>query len=530
MGKIKNFIQENFLIDNAITGEFVPFIFNPVQSKYYDILINEYGEDLEGACVREMDLKARKEGFTSLILGIFAALDLNSRTACRSLEISYKEDATRQHFRRYRNYVLSTFQKDPGKWSKDLEKKLFKSIVEGSELVNAHNLASFYVGTASTKTGERGGTVQRILFSEEAHYPNTGIINASEIINGTASMVAVGHGMIFRETTANGFNHFKKSWGMAKRKEINYRPRFFSYKEFYTPEQFEEIKMGFSDKSLIAQEYPENEIEAFLSTGRPVFDQKKLSKMAELVAKPFGVGDLVDNESKIEFVPDPMGKLTIYLPFRDHKRYMIAADVAGGIPEGAQIVPEDSDHRAWSVGAVFDRSSWEIVAELRLRCDPGEFGRLLCTLGEFYNWAVLVPEANNHGAATMEAIKAEDYPHLLQTTELWPDEPKRAGFPTNSRTKPLILTALRKAVNEEAYRENSVVTIEEMQAACFKDDGSMGSEGGFLDCVITRCIGLYCLKFLGLDETYRGVGDEGKVSASGRKKVVRYNSGRIRAA
>ena len=241
--KIKKFIAENFLIDSAITGEFVPFIFNDVQTKYYKILIDTYGEALE--FVRDIILKARKEGFTSLVLGIFAALDLHARTATRSLEISYKDDATRQHFRRYRNFILSAFQPKPAKWTKDLERNVFRSTTEGSELVMAHNLASFYVGTASTKTGERGGTVQRILFSEEAHYPNTGIIRASEIIDGTASMVAVGQGMIFRETTANGFNHFKRSWGMAKRKELNYAPRFFSYKEFYTAEQFEQIKLGF---------------------------------------------------------------------------------------------------------------------------------------------------------------------------------------------------------------------------------------------------------------------------------------------
>src|SRR3990167_4943095 len=132
--RIKKFVEENFLIDNAITGEFVPFKFNPVQTKYYDILINEYGEDLEGACVREMDLKARKEGFTSLILGIFAALDLNSTAACRSLEISYKEDAPSQHFRRYKNFILSTFQPDPGKWDRALDRRIFKSVTEGAEL------------------------------------------------------------------------------------------------------------------------------------------------------------------------------------------------------------------------------------------------------------------------------------------------------------------------------------------------------------------------------------------------------------
>lgn len=501
--KIKKFIEENFLIDSAITGEMVPFKFNTVQNKYFDILVNEYGEDFENACIREMDLKARKEGFTSLILGVFAAMDIMSRNPVRSLEISYKEDATRQHFRRYKGYVLSTFQPNPSKWDKALESKVFKSTLEGSELVLSHNLASFYVGTASTRTGERGGTVQRILFSEEAHYQNTGVIRASEIVNGTASMVAVGHGMIFRETTAKGFNHFRKSWTMAKRGDINYKPRFFGWREFYTSEQFKEICAGFSDKSMIPQEYPETELEAFLTSGRPHFNQSKLADMAKNVSKPFGIGFLKDDKHTIEFVRDEAGKLTMFMPRRDHGNYLIAADVAGGIPEGADIVAEDADHRAWSVAAVYDRSSWEVVAELRLRCDPGEFGRMLCVLGEFFNWAILAPEANNHGAATIEAIKTQEYPHLLYTTDLWKDEAKHAGFPTNSKTKAKIVTAVQNAIDNQSYKENSLVAIEEMQAATYSDDGSMVSEGGFLDCVITRGIGLYCLQFLTLDESYR---------------------------
>lgn len=513
--KIKSFIEENFLIDDAITGQFVPFKFNQVQNKYYDVLVNEYGEDLSGSCLREMVLKARKEGMTSMILGIFAALDLNSTTANRSLEISYKDDATRQHFRRYKNYILSAFDSNPGHWNKDLERKVFKSITEGSELVFMHNQASFYVGTASTKTGERGGTVQRILFSEEAHYPNTKILRAAEIINGTASMVAVGHGMIFRETTAKGFNHFKKSWGMATRGETSYRPRFFGWKDFYTQAQFDEICRGFTEKSLIPQEYPNNATEAFLVSGRPRFPQHKLAEMEKRVAKPYDIGFLKDDKHTIEFVSYDKGKLTLWLPPRDFRKYLIAADVAGGIPEGAELDSEDADHRAWSVGTVFDRSSWEVVAELRLRCDPGEFGRMLAILGEFYEYAIVVPEANNHGAATIEAMKAVKYPHILNTSMIWPKETERAGFPTNERTKTLILTALYNAIEQKGYKENSVVAIEEMQSAVYAADGTMTSEGSFLDCVITRAIGLYCLKFLTLDESYRaGKDDSNSIVAS----------------
>ena len=74
--KIRAFIEQNFLVDHAETGEFVPFKFNSVQSKYYDMLCKDYLENENFSGAREIILKARKEGFTSLILAIFVAVSI----------------------------------------------------------------------------------------------------------------------------------------------------------------------------------------------------------------------------------------------------------------------------------------------------------------------------------------------------------------------------------------------------------------------------------------------------------------------
>lgn len=265
--KLRGLIEKYFLIDDAETGQLVPFIFRPVQARYYEDLCKDYSEEENFNGLREMILKARKEGFTSLILGLFAATMILSKHPIRFLEISYKDDATKQHFRRIKTFILSYYKKKTGiEDERRLEKQIFKSVNEGSEFVLAKNGASFYVGTASVRTGERGGTVQGCLFSEIAHYPDTGILNASEILEATRNMVAVGSGMIFLESTANSRNHFYRLWQQAKAGEVDYKPRFFSWKEFYTPEQFELIKAGFGDKRLIVQEYPDNDKEAFIAS------------------------------------------------------------------------------------------------------------------------------------------------------------------------------------------------------------------------------------------------------------------------
>lgn len=289
--KYREFIEAYFDIDDPETGQMVPFRFRPVQSRYYEMLCQEYGEDTSFRGLREIILKARKEGFTSLVLALFCADMLMNRHPVRYLEISYKDDATRQHFRRAEGYILSYFAKKTGVTDrKQLRRMVFDTYNDGHEVVLAHNGASFYVGTASTRTGERGGTVQGLLFTEAAHYPDTGIISASEIIESSRNMVAVGTGMIFMETTANGFNHFRTTWQQAERGEVDYRPRFFSWREFYTPEQFEQIKAGFTDKRLIAQEYPETPEDAFLTSGNSFFDIESLRLQLAATRDPIREG------------------------------------------------------------------------------------------------------------------------------------------------------------------------------------------------------------------------------------------------
>lgn len=302
--RIRAFIEEYFWIDDAETAKLVPFKFRKPQEKYYALLCADYLERNEFRGAREIILKARKEGFTSMVLAIFCAVLLLSKDPIRFLEISYKDDATKQHFRRAKIYILSYYAKkfniDPslvvtGDVQKNLEKIVFKTLNEGSEMVLAHNGASFYVGTASTRTGERGGTVQGVLFTEAAFYPNTGILRADEIIESTKSQLHVGTGMVFIETTANGANFFQSLWNKAVAKIIDYKPRFFSWRDFYTEQEFAIVKGEFADESMLRQEYPETPNEAFILSGSPFFNKNTLLTMQRLAdqIKPIYQGDLL---------------------------------------------------------------------------------------------------------------------------------------------------------------------------------------------------------------------------------------------
>lgn len=323
----KRIIEDYFLIDDAVSGAMVPFKLRPVQERYYAELQKSYKEESGFDGLREQILKARKEGFTSFILGLGMAIGIQDDNPSRFLEISYKDDATKQHFTRAKNFALSYFGKKLSmRWNDpDLAKKIFTTYKENEEFTLAHNGFTFYVGSASTRTAERGGTVRMILFTESAHYPDTGIMKASEIIEGTASQVAVGRGLIFEESTANGFNHFKRRWDQSVRGERTYKPRFFSWREFYTEDEFATISGEYSDKKMLKQEYPENPTEAFLTSGNPFFAQDAIDWYSRNTKTP-----LPYDSNGIIYDPMYRDLFRQFRPFKQGELIIVHADTAGG--------------------------------------------------------------------------------------------------------------------------------------------------------------------------------------------------------
>ncbi len=129
--------------------------------------------------------------------------------------------------------------------------------IDSSDIELRHNRAHFYCGTASARTGGRGGVLQKLLFSEAAHYPDTEKMTARETIDGTSQQVDKESGWIFQESTANGKgNYFYETFEQARQGMSRYIKRFFGWRSFYTPAQFEVIKSEFTDMDMLKQEYP----------------------------------------------------------------------------------------------------------------------------------------------------------------------------------------------------------------------------------------------------------------------------------
>ena len=277
----KSFIQDNFAILDYHSQQPVPFKFKAVQNKYYDLLWRDY-PNFEG--LREIVLKARQEGFSSLILALFT-VDFIMVPHSVSICISHRKDSTEQLFRKVKFYIESYCVKN-GFSLKDYLKTDNKGFIESRA-----NNATFYIGTAGAKVGGRGGSARNIHFSECAFYQDTELITASEIVVATSQQVPQGKGMIFIESTANGEgNYYQKEWERAAAKESVYIPRFFGWEEFYTKEWVERKRQEFPNERLWKQEYPNDADEAFISSGSPYFDNSLLQAMMKANMKPLYQG------------------------------------------------------------------------------------------------------------------------------------------------------------------------------------------------------------------------------------------------
>lgn len=287
--RYRDFIETYFAIDEPNTGKLVPFKFNKVQRREYDLLCEEHDIETNGisAPIRDLILKARREGFTSLILALFAADMVLNPDPTIAQEISYKDDATRQHFKRYKTFLTSYFQQ---KGVKDMS-EVFKTDNKNEIELRAYDKDGkevqgpiFKVGTASAKTGERGGTLQKLLFTEAAFYPNTEIMTAKEILNATIRQVDIRSGWIFVESTGKRGTEYESMWRQSSLGQSRFRPRFFGWKEFYSEDEYKLISSEFTDQNLLKQEYPATPEEAFASSASAFTTVDKIKLLTALEA------------------------------------------------------------------------------------------------------------------------------------------------------------------------------------------------------------------------------------------------------
>ena len=364
--------------------------------------------------------------------------------------------------------------------------------------------SKYYIGTAGSKKFGRSSDITRYHLSEFAHWQNPEVLTG---IEEACTDNAIGR----IETTTNGFNHAQILWAASKAGKTRYHPIFLpwyadpSYSmpgstfsvlgeeeqrlvEAYGLSQdqlnWRRAKIqSMSKPELFPQEYPSNDIEAFISSGRPVFDWISLQRHEQKCSEPRWTGDLRDDGKTTSLIPSEHGAFKVWkMPETGHV-YIIGADVAEGLDDGA-----------FSAAVVFDAGTDEQVAEWHGHIAPDLFGDILIDIGRYYNGAKIAPEAwPGPGEVTEAAIVAKNYRNLYEDPETG------KGWQTNRHTKQKACLDLVAAVRDLRIAIRSQELIAEMRSFLYNPKGGMDpAPGSFSDRIMAAAIGWQVVKQAGV--------------------------------
>ena len=381
-------------------GKIVPLEANAHQRKVLD----EYKRQRErGIPVRIAILKPRQTGNSTVSQGLI--YHQNRFHPADAKVVAHDADTTELLFRMAHRF----YDNSPSYEQLPTEAYHRKGLV----FAPPHG-GSITIATAGTKTVGRGSTPLYLHCSETAHYQDAKIVMAS-LLN---AVPKTAESLVIVETTANGMGgYFWTLWHKAKAGQSEFVPIFLSWKDFpeYSlrvphPEGFEASLSGYEralrakhnltleqlnwrrstiqtelngDEDLFKQEYPLDDIEAFLTSGRARFDRPLVMEwpIEDPLRGHLQLEDRYGSEI-LTFIPNREGYLSIFRKPQPGRKYVIGSDVAEGIEiDGA---PTDNRYDK-SSGDVIDRHTGEQVAHLHGHFEPDEFGRQLALLGRYYN-------------------------------------------------------------------------------------------------------------------------------------------------
>jgi len=461
----------------------VPFIFNSNQNRFYE---ERSKGTIIGKSLLFLDaiLKARKEGFSSVIAAIWLHACLFKKNT-KAVIMSEEDGATKRLLERVDYYIKSC----------TIDITLGTDSKQGYSFPETNS--NLWIGTAGQKAFGRGDHITHLHCSEYLFYPKFGILT------GVQEAMRNG-GWCILESTANGSGNDGHKFWKAKN---NFKKHFYGWQDDpqycspdNTPFELEPHETAIK-KSLnlsygqlrwarqkkgsminqydFPQEYPANEAEAFLTSGAKVFQWPDIKRQEDNMRPHKWICNLKNTGNKITIDASPTGNLTIWRTPNDIKgrdqAYLVTGDFAEGIV-GADLTSM----------SVWDVFSWEQVAHWHGCIDPTEGGQAMYDLGCYYNWATLAPETNTPGNVAYAKLQALEYP------KLWHIEQK--PWRTTAKTRPVIISAARTALQESTVVINSPITIDEIKTFVKAKNGKLEADSGCHDdTVIDLSIACYIL-------------------------------------
>jgi hypothetical protein len=472
-------------------GDIVPLTLNEAQKKLARTVFDQI---LQGKPVRIIILKARQMGFSTTTEAIIYYLS-SLQEAKNAFIVAQDHSASENLYDMFRlfNEMAPDIIKPMRKRNNARRLTFENPSKKDKEVRREPGLKSkITVQSAENRVLARSETIHYLHISELAFWPESrkkkhlaSLFAAFSKEPGTVGII---------ESTANGIEIYKEMWDSAVSKKSDYIPLFFAWFEMPdyrmpVPEGFTltkeeiELKEKFNlddeqlewrrytirndfdgDEKTFRQEYPSTPEEAFLVTGRTVFNQDKLDAMTHHTRKgerysvivPPAVEGQGYDWSQIQFIEDERGEFEVFNDYDPNREYCIGADVAEGL-EGGDA----------SAAYIIDAETGEDVAVLHGQMDLDIYAKQLDYVGRMYGNALLGPETNNVGHSVINTLlNVTFYPSLYYhdsyNAEAGKNENK-PGWPTTTVTRPILVDALIEGIREGAWRINDANLLMEMK-------------------------------------------------------------------
>ena len=501
-------------------AEMVPLRLNCIQEAIEDEITRQ---EAMGKPVRIVVLKARQEGVSTYVQGKILSR-ARKRKNTNALVMAHQDKSTKAIFGKAK-YMYEHLPE----WAKPLQRAS-----NAQELV--FNTPTHYRGkeeglnsrisiqTAGSDSVGRSDTYHLAHLSEFAYYVGdpasqlTGIMQAVPKLAGTIVII---------ESTANGYNDFKEIWDGAVAGTNGWTPLFFAWHDMpdyampmedegererilgslseyerkisdlygLTAEQIKWYRFTLAqdcngDHNKMRQENPSYPEEAFLMTGRPVFNNEVIQLRIEALKKLYAelppekrprrgrfsfqwsnpdAMDKILNDS-IRWVDDENGPITIYEDRKKGYPYVLAGDTKG---EG----------RDWYSGTLLDNTSGRRVATLHMQCvnvNSKPYTHQMYCLGRWYHDALIGIEIN-FNTAPVEELQRLGYPRQYRREkydQIQVEAQEKYGWKTDGNTRPVIIDNEIGLLNEHPELFYDIATLEEALTFVYDDNGKPDALSG----------------------------------------------------
>jgi len=301
-----------------------------------------------------------------------------------------------------------------------------------------------YIDSAQSAAIGIGHTLNIAHLSEMSRWPE---YKAPDLFAGISQTVPEGGWITIESTPKGRGNTFYRIYDAAKKGDINYKPFFFPWwwdqscvrdveeklfynteekllveKENLSPEQIRFRREKIAEiGELFYQEYPENDVDCWLSSDVSIFDGVAIRRYLLQVNPGRTSGDT-----------------TIWKGVIGGEKYVIGVDTAGGNEKGD-----------YSVAAVLRCKTNEYVARIRGRIAPDLFAQEIMRLGHHYNDAQIAVEKIMHGHTILRILMEAGYPDIYEHEDYDMSlgaTSSKPGWNTSAKTKPIMIDDFNSAL------------------------------------------------------------------------------------